>query len=86
MTITSDIWTDIVNTTSYLGMTVHFLNTDKLSLENVTIGVLELAVPSERLFSKAGNIMSAKRNRLKGEKLQHLLFLSSLNLDDWHLK
>lgn len=43
MTITADIWTNIVNTTSYLGMTVHFLNTSKLSLENVTIGILELA-------------------------------------------
>jgi hypothetical protein len=30
--------------------------------------------------------MNAKRNRLSGEKLQQLLFLSSLNLDDWHLK
>jgi len=50
------------------------------------LSIVATSVPSERLFSKAGNIMSAKRNRLKGEKLQHLLFLSSLNLDDWHLK
>lgn len=49
------------------------------------LSIVATSVASERLFSKAGNIMSAKRNRLKGEKLQHLLFLSSLNLDDWHL-
>jgi len=40
-TITSDIWTDTINTKNFLGMTVHFLNLLKLSLENVTIGVLE---------------------------------------------
>jgi hypothetical protein len=43
MTMTVDIWTDIINTISFLGMTVHFLSTSKLSLDNVTIGVLELA-------------------------------------------
>lgn len=43
MTITADIWTDVINTNSYLGMTVHYLNMSKLKLENVTIGVLELA-------------------------------------------
>lgn len=42
LTITTDIWTDTVNTKSFLGMTVHFLNLSKLNLENVTIGVLEL--------------------------------------------
>ncbi|CAI6352944.1 unnamed protein product [Macrosiphum euphorbiae] len=40
----------------------------------------------ERLFSKAGNIRTEKRNRLKGEKLQQLLFLSSLDFNDWHLE
>lgn len=42
--------------------------------------------PSERLFSKAGNIMSAKRNRLEGEKLQQLLFLGSHDVEDWHIE
>lgn len=49
------------------------------------LSLVATSVPSERLFSKAGNIMTEKRNRLKGEKLQQLLFLSSLDLDDWHL-
>lgn len=43
MSITADIWTDVINTNSFLGMTVHFLNMSKLNLENITIGVLELA-------------------------------------------
>jgi len=43
MTITVNIWTDIINTTSFLYMTVHFLNMSKDSLDSVTIGVLELA-------------------------------------------
>lgn len=42
LTITADIWTDTINTKSFLGVTVHFLNLSKLNLENVTIGVLEL--------------------------------------------
>lgn len=48
--------------------------------------VIVTSVPSERLFSKAGNITTESRNRLKGEKLQQLLFLNSLGLDDWHLE
>lgn len=42
MTITADIWTDIINTNSYLSMTIHFLSKSKLNLVNVTVGVLEL--------------------------------------------
>jgi len=43
MSITADNWTDIINTNSYLGMTVHFLNMSKHNLDNITIGVVELA-------------------------------------------
>jgi len=43
MTITADIWTDIINTTSFLDMTVHFVSMSKDSLDIVAIGVLELA-------------------------------------------
>lgn len=50
------------------------------------LSLVATSVPSERLFSKAGNIMTEKRNRLKGEKLQQLLFLSSLNFEDWHIE
>ncbi|EFN86513.1 hypothetical protein EAI_02075, partial [Harpegnathos saltator] len=33
------------------------------------------SVPSERLFSKAGLILTQQRNRLKGRLLSQLLFL-----------
>jgi hypothetical protein len=41
------------------------------------------SVPSERLFSKAGNIMNERRNRLLGKRLHKLLFLGSLNIEEW---
>lgn len=47
--------------------------------------VIATSVPSERLFSKAGRIMSESRNRIKGKHLQALLFLSSLGFDDWFI-
>lgn len=40
-------------------------------------------VPSERLFSKAGIIKSDIRNRLNPTRLTTLLFLGSLNREDW---
>jgi hypothetical protein len=43
------------------------------------------SVPSERLFSKAGNIITENRNRLKGKNLSKLLFLNSLEFSDWKL-
>lgn len=42
ITITSDIWTDTLNTKSFLGMTAHYLSICKLELKSVTLGVLEL--------------------------------------------
>lgn len=42
ITLTTGILTNMVNTKSFLGMTTHFLSLDKLSLENITIGALEL--------------------------------------------
>lgn len=42
ITLTTDIWTDTINTKSYLGITVHFLSVCKLNLESVVLGVLEL--------------------------------------------
>lgn len=47
--------------------------------------IVVTSVPSERLFSKAGNIMTENRNRLTGENLHKLLFLNSLPFPDWHL-
>lgn len=40
ITLTSDVWTDTLNTQSYLGMTAHFISEDKL--ESVMLGVTPL--------------------------------------------
>lgn len=47
--------------------------------------LIATSVPSERLFSEAGKIMSEERNRLTSDHLNQLLFLHSLDLSDWHL-
>ncbi|XP_071580650.1 E3 SUMO-protein ligase ZBED1-like [Temnothorax nylanderi] len=49
------------------------------------LSIIATFVPSERLFSKAGNIMTDNRSRLTGNHLQHLLFLNSLPLEDWFM-
>jgi zinc finger BED domain-containing protein 1 (E3 SUMO-protein ligase ZBED1) len=41
------------------------------------------SVPSERMFSKAGNIMTVKRSRLKSDSIHKLIFLSTLKKTDW---
>lgn len=43
------------------------------------------SVPSERLFSKAGDTISKTRNRLTGSRLSKLLFLQSVNKSLWDL-
>lgn len=48
------------------------------------LSVVGTSVPSERLFSKAGNIISQSRNRLSGKMLSKLLFLNSLGIEDWN--
>lgn len=52
----------------------------KLAKRYLTI--IATSVPSERLFSRAGNIITDLRNRLTGEHLQQLLFLNSLSIED----
>lgn len=49
------------------------------------LAIVGTSVPSERLFSKAGNIITPNRNRLSEEKLQQLLFLGSLKFENWNL-
>lgn len=48
--------------------------------------VVATSVPSERLFSRVGNILTKDRNRLSSDHLQHLLFLNSLTAKEWQLK
>ncbi|CAI6359598.1 unnamed protein product [Macrosiphum euphorbiae] len=58
ITLTTDIWTDTINTKSYLGMTGHFLSLSKLQLESVTLGVLELQEhTSENIIGCLNNLL-----------------------------
>lgn len=50
------------------------------------LSVIATSVSSERLFSKAGIIKSDARNRLTANRLNILLFLGSLDYEDWELK
>jgi len=47
--------------------------------------IVATSVPSERLFSKAGNIMVDNRSKLSPKHLQNLLFLNSLSLQEWKI-
>jgi zinc finger BED domain-containing protein 1 (E3 SUMO-protein ligase ZBED1) len=47
------------------------------------LSILATSVPSERLFSKAGNTITQRRNRLTGKRLSKLLFLNSLDKLQW---
>jgi hypothetical protein len=49
------------------------------------LAVTATSTPSERLFSRAGNIMTESRNKLSPEHLTQLLFLNSLTVTDWHM-
>jgi len=49
------------------------------------LAVVGTSVPSERLFLRAGNILTDSRNRLSPNHLQELLFLNSLSVKDWQL-
>ncbi|EFN62678.1 hypothetical protein EAG_10557, partial [Camponotus floridanus] len=50
-----------------------------LSLQIITkqyLSIVATSVPSERLFSKIGNIMVENRSKLSPKHLQNLLFLN----------
>lgn len=49
------------------------------------LSLVASSVPSERLFSKAGQTLTQQRNRLKGKKLSKLLFVQSLDKKSWDL-
>ncbi|XP_037399654.1 zinc finger BED domain-containing protein 4-like [Pygocentrus nattereri] len=40
------------------------------------MGITATSVPAERVFSKAGEVLSKKRNRLKGKTVNMILFLN----------
>lgn len=59
---------------------------DKSALSAVALkypSVVATSVPSERLFSRAGNLVSEKRNRLSPDHISKLVFLQPLDADDW---
>lgn len=65
-----------------------YWSTQSNKLQKVAIKYLSTvgsSVPCERLFSKAGHIMTESRNRLDGERFSKFVFLSSLNESDWQL-
>ena len=46
------------------------------SVARVCLSTVATSVPSERLFSKAGELVSAKRNRIKAKNVDMMLFLN----------
>lgn len=47
------------------------------------LSVVATSVPSERFFSRAGDIMDDKGSRLTARHLEQRLFLASIELDVW---
>ncbi|OWZ06132.1 hypothetical protein PHMEG_00021659 [Phytophthora megakarya] len=45
-------------------------------------GIVATSVPSERCFSRAGNAITAQRNRLTGEHVRDILFLHCNSMED----
>jgi len=45
--------------------------------------VVATSVPSERLFLKAGGVITKTRNRLTGSRLEKILLLADLPEDQW---
>lgn len=43
ITLTTDIWTDTMQTRSFLGVTIHFYDEERMAMASVTLGVYELA-------------------------------------------
>ncbi|XP_066586680.1 E3 SUMO-protein ligase ZBED1-like isoform X2 [Prorops nasuta] len=60
-------------------------NTSLAEIGKKYLAVIATSVPCERIFSKAGRIMTESRNRLTANHLQQSLFLGSLSREDWRL-
>ena len=52
------------------------------SIAKKYLPIMATSVPSERVFSRAGNILTDHRNSLSSEHLQQLLFLNSLSMKE----
>ncbi|KYN50002.1 hypothetical protein ALC62_00029 [Cyphomyrmex costatus] len=66
----------------------YWLSHSNKNLQDLAIkyfSVIGTSVPSERVFSRAGRIMSDDRNKLSGDHLDKILFLTSLEKEDWKL-
>ncbi|XP_050313078.1 zinc finger BED domain-containing protein 4-like [Anthonomus grandis grandis] len=70
---------------------LEFWKTHKCIYPKLTATALEhfsivaTSVPSERLFSRAGNILDPSRNKLSSKRFSHILFLNSLDISHWNL-
>ncbi|CAH1113945.1 unnamed protein product [Psylliodes chrysocephalus] len=60
-----------------------FVNLRKITVRYFCITAT--SVPSERLFSEAGQILTEDRSRLTPERFDRLLFLNCLEREDWCL-
>ena len=58
-----------------------FPNIYPVAMKNISM--LATSVPSERLFSQSGQIVTKQRNRLSGKHVNQLLFLSSVDEELW---
>ena len=65
----------------WISMKPHYPHLYEMAMDYLPI--LATSVPSERLFSKAGQIITNQRNRLSEKHLNMLLFLSSIDLETW---
>lgn len=52
------------------------LEEDLADLDKETLSLVATSVPSERVFSTAGQLLSERRNRLSNSNAQKLLFLN----------
>lgn len=62
---------------------IRSMHPNLLEIAREKLSIIATSVPSERLFSKTGQILNEKRNRLTGKRLNKLVFMSSLNQEDW---
>jgi hypothetical protein len=56
---------------------------DLYKLVQKYFSVVGTSVPSERVFSKAGNTITSKRNRLDPKRVEKLIFMSNLSFSEW---